>query len=50
MAIPILLWALLGLLPGIPSIIDVFGVTNLKIPAGIVIAGLLFAAIGFEDF
>ena len=50
MALPMLMWALLGWLPGIPSVIDVFGVTDLKIPAGILIAGLLLAAIGFEDF
>ena len=50
MVVTMLLWALLGLLPGIPSVIEVFGVTDLKIPAGIVIAGLLLAAIGFEDF
>jgi hypothetical protein len=50
MALPFLIWLAIGLLPGIPSIIDVFGVTGLKIPAAIVIAGLLLAAIGFEDF
>ena len=50
MALPMLMWALLGWLPGIPSVVDVFGVTGLKIPAGVVIAGLLLAAIGFEDF
>lgn len=50
MALPMLLWALLGWLPGIPSVIEVFGVTGLKIPAGILIAGLLLAAIGFEEF
>ena len=47
---PFAAWLLLGLIPGIPSIIDVFGVTGLKIPAGIAIGGLLLAAIGFEDF
>ena len=50
MVVAMLIWVLLGLLPGIPSVIEVFGVTDLKIPAGIVIAGLLLAAIGFEDF
>jgi hypothetical protein len=50
MVLPFFIWLAIGWLPGIPSIIDVFGVTNLKIPAGIVIAGLLLAAIGFEDF
>lgn len=50
MALPFLIWLAVGLLPGIPSIVDVFGVTGLKTPAAIVIAGLLLAAIGFEDF
>jgi len=50
MVLPFLIWLVLGWLPGIPSIVDVFGVTGLKIPAGIVIGGLLLAAIGFEDF
>lgn len=50
MFLPFAAWLLLGLIPGIPSIIDVFGVTGLKIPAGIAIGGLLLAAIGFEDF
>ena len=50
MALPFLIWLAVGLLPGIPSIVDVFGVTGLKTPATIVIAGLLLAAIGFEDF
>ena len=50
MALPFLIWIVLGWLPGIPSIIEVFGVSGLKIPAGILIAGLLLAAIGFEDF
>ena len=50
MVLPFALWLLLGWIPGIPSIIDIFGITGLKIPAGIVIGGLLIAAIGFEDF
>jgi hypothetical protein len=50
MALPMLIWALLGLVPGIPSVIDVFGVSGLKLPAGILIAGLLLAAIGFEEY
>ena len=50
MVVAMLLWGFLGWLPGIPSVIEVFGVTDLKIPAGILIAGLLLAAIGFEDF
>ena len=50
MFLPFALWLLAGWIPGIPSIIDVFGVTGLKIPAGVAIGGLLIAAIGFEDF
>ena len=50
MFLPFAVWLLVGWIPGIPSIIDVFGVTGLKIPAGIAIGGLLIAAIGFEDF
>ena len=50
MALPFFIWLAIGWLPGIPSIVDVFGVTGLKIPAGVVIGGLLLAAIGFEDF
>jgi hypothetical protein len=34
----------------VPTIIDVFGINELKLPAGIVIGGLLLAAIGFEEF
>ncbi|MDZ7804963.1 hypothetical protein [Thiohalophilus sp.] len=33
MALPFVAWLVVGWLPGIPSIIDVFGVTGLKIPA-----------------
>lgn len=50
MALPFLIWVPLGLLPAVPSIIDVFGIDGLKEPTGIVIGGLLLAAIGFEDY
>jgi hypothetical protein len=50
MAVPFFLWVPLGLIPSIPSIIDVFGIDGLKLPTGIVIAGLMLAAIGYEDF
>lgn len=50
LALPIFFWLPLGLIPAIPSIIDVFGVTGLKVPGSIAIGGLLLAAIGFEDF
>lgn len=47
--LPFLIWLPLGLAPAVPSIVDVFGIDGLKVPAGIVIAGLLMAAVGFED-
>ncbi|MGD8784349.1 MAG: hypothetical protein PVF28_07285 [Thioalkalispiraceae bacterium] len=49
-ALPNLVWLAVGWLPGIPSIIDVYGISGLRIPSGVVIAGLLLAAFGFEDF
>lgn len=42
-------WLLLGLVPGIPSMIDVFGVSGMRTPASITIAGLLLGAIGFYE-
>jgi hypothetical protein len=47
-ATPFFLWAPLGLTGLIPSMIDVFGVVGLRIPAAVTIAGLLLAAIGFH--
>ncbi len=46
---PIALWLPLGFLPGIPDMIDVFGVAGLRTPAGVAVGGLLLAAIGFHD-
>ncbi|HKL50020.1 MAG TPA: hypothetical protein VJ908_02535 [Wenzhouxiangellaceae bacterium] len=42
-------WLLLGAVPGIPGMIDVFGMTGMRTPASITIAGLLLAAIGFFE-
>lgn len=42
-------WLLLGLVPGIPSLIDVFGTSGMRTPASITVAGLLLAAIGFFE-
>ncbi|MCA1778521.1 MAG: hypothetical protein LC637_03805 [Xanthomonadaceae bacterium] len=42
-------WLLLGLVPGIPSLVEVFGVSGVRTPASITIAGLLLAAIGFYE-
>lgn len=50
MAVPFFIWALLGFIPSIPSIIDVFGIDGLRLPTGFVIGGLMMAAIGYEDF
>lgn len=49
MALPFFLWLPLGLLDAVPSMVDVFGVPGLRIPAGVTVAGLLIAAIGFWD-
>jgi hypothetical protein len=49
-ALPFFIWLPLSLLPTIPSMIDIFGMQGLRIPTGIVIAGLMLAAFGFEDF
>lgn len=50
MALPFFIWLPLGLIPSIPSIIDVFGIDGLKFPTSVLIAGLMLAAIGYEDF
>ena len=50
LAVPFFVWVPLGFIPSIPSIIDVFGIDGLKLPTGIVIGGLVLAAIGYEDF
>ncbi|WP_444936908.1 hypothetical protein ACJJIW_06045 [Microbulbifer sp. JMSA004] len=44
------LWGILGFITFIPSMLDVFGVLGLRIPAGITIFGLLMAALGFWKF
>ena len=48
-ALPFFLWLPLGWLEVAPSMVDIFGVTGLRIPAGITVGGLLLAAIGFHD-
>jgi hypothetical protein len=47
-ATPFFLWVPLGFTGLIPSMIDVFGVVGLRIPAAVTIAGLLLAAVGFH--
>lgn len=49
MALPFFLWLLAGFIPGIPDMIDVFGISGLRAPAAITIAGLLLGAIGFHE-
>ncbi len=49
-AMPVFAWALLGLVPGIPSMVEVFGIPGLRIPASVAVGGLLLAAIGFWDY
>ena len=48
-AMPFFVWAPLGFVSLVPSMIDVFGIVGLRIPAGITIAGLLIAAVGFYE-
>ena len=47
-AAPFFLWVPLGFTGLIPSMIDVFGIVGLRIPAAVTIAGLLIAAVGFH--
>lgn len=48
-AVPVIAWLPLGLLPFVPSPIDVFGVLGLRTPAAAAVAGLVLAAIGFHE-
>lgn len=43
-------WALVGFIPAVPSLIDVFGIPGIRLPAAITIGGLLVAAVGFHEF
>jgi len=49
-ALPFFVWVPLALVSPLPSMMDVFGVVGLRIPASITIGGLLMAAIGFHKF
>ena len=49
LALPFFIWVLLWWSGVAPSMIDVFGVTGIRIPASVTIAGLLFAAVGFYE-
>lgn len=48
-ALPFFVWLPLGLVPGIPDMIDVFGIKGLRTPAAITISGLLLGAFGFHE-
>ena len=50
LAVPFFAWVPLAFISPLPSMIDVFGVVGLRIPASITIGGLLMAAIGFHKF
>lgn len=47
-ALPFFVWLPLGWFEAVPSVVDVFGMAGLRIPAGITVGGLLLAAIGFH--
>lgn len=48
-AMSFFIWFLLGLFSLVPSLTQVFGFEQLRIPAGIVVGSLLFTAICFKD-
>ncbi len=50
MAAPFFVWAPLAIVAPVPSMIDVFGVVGLRIPASVTVGGLLLAAVGFHRF
>ncbi|WP_153039083.1 hypothetical protein [Microbulbifer sp. Q7] len=47
LVLPWVVWFLLGLLGVVPSLVSVFGIPGLRIPASVAIAGLMIAALGF---
>lgn len=49
LAAPFFVWLPLGLLQGVPSMVDIYGMAGLRIPAAVTICGLLVAAIGFYE-
>ncbi len=48
-ALPFFVWVPLGFFTGIPSMVDVFGLTGIRLPAAAAISGLLIAAVGFHE-
>ena len=49
LASPFFVWLALGLLPGVPSMTDVFTVPGIRWPASVTVLGLLMAAIGYWE-
>ena len=49
-AILMLVWLITSVLGLTVSMIDVFGMEGIRIPAGIAIGGLMLAAVGFNKF
>ena len=43
------IWLLLGWFGWVPTMVDVFGVTGMRTPASVTVAGLLIAAIAFWE-
>jgi len=43
------IWLLIGWFGWVPTMVDVFGVTGMRTPASITVAGLLLAAISFWE-
>ena len=44
------IWLVVGWMDFLPSMIEIFGIEGLRIPAAIAIGGLLMAAVGFDEF
>lgn len=47
---PLAIWLPIGWLGWLPSMVEVFGVEGLRIPASVAVTGLLIAAVGFWDY
>ena len=45
-----LVWLPLGVIESVPSMVDVFGMDGLRVPASCAVGGLLLAAVGFNKW